>query len=115
MKTRGNVSHALEDFNCETPFNECPRSKGAFELERAVQNAQEAFIHVKTEANRIKYQEARDKLATYFSQEPLKVIQNCTCCGKDGRTIKVKDWVTDGFQDFCSEKCYKRWSSLQNH
>jgi hypothetical protein len=102
------VSHSLEDFSCVVPFNECPRSRGAVQLELDCQKAHEDFIHHRTEENRIKYQVARDKLARYFSQEPLKVINNCYYCGKDGRTIKIKDWVVDGFHDFCSEKCHKK-------
>jgi len=49
-----------------------------------------------------------DAYANYFSQEPLKVIQDCYYCGKDGNSIKLKDQVSDGFHDFCNQSCYDK-------
>lgn len=72
MRRLNTESHSLE-LGCDVPFKECPRSKGATHLWIAVHNAMFKYVADRTSANREKYQEAVNRYAKYFSQEPIKV------------------------------------------
>lgn len=109
-----NESHALEIADCKVSFNQCPRREGAIGLGRNVQRYHYTFIANRTEENRIKYQDARNKLAWYFGQEPLKVIHDCFYCGKDGDLIKIAESILDGFHDYCNKECYDKGMASTN-
>ena len=67
------MSHSLE-YECDVPFKECPRSKGSIPLWIAVARARDRYVHDRTTINRKIYQDAVDKYAHYFSQEPIKIV-----------------------------------------
>jgi succinate dehydrogenase/fumarate reductase-like Fe-S protein len=71
---KDDVSHSLE-IECSVSYKECPRrdQNRGFELERACRKAHEVYVHNKTKANLDKWQEASNKLARYFGQEPIQI------------------------------------------
>jgi hypothetical protein len=72
MSHTNHGSHALE-MECDISYNECPRSKGSIHLWIAVSKARDKYVNQRTDENRKAYQEAINKYAQYFSQEPIQI------------------------------------------